>query len=82
MLRFSHRVVGKARYRREGDSLLGGVDSVEVVVGETGGSSVVFSVRKTDTGVEIASSDGRAFTAHLGFGETVEAPEGKVVISV
>lgn len=44
-------------------------------------ASVVFSARKTADGVEVSSSDGRAFTARLGFGEVVAASEGKVMLS-
>ena len=47
---------------------------------EMDGSTVVFSARKTDAGVEVSSSDGRGFTARLGFGEAVTAPEGKVLL--
>lgn len=56
-------------------------DAAEAVVTETDGSSVVFSARKTADGVEVSSSDGRAFTARLGFGEVVAASEGKVMLS-
>lgn len=47
---------------------------------EIGGSSVVFNARRTDDGIEVSSSDGRAFTARLGFGDIVDAPEGKAVL--
>lgn len=59
---------------------LDGVYAAEAVVTETDGSSVTFSARRTADGVEVSSSDGRTFTARLGFGETVAAPEGKVVL--
>lgn len=52
----------------------------KAVVTEMDGSTVVFSARKTDAGVEVSSSDGRGFTARLGFGEAVTAPEGKVLL--
>lgn len=52
----------------------------KAVVTEMDGSTVVFSTRKTDAGVEVSSSDGRGFTARLGFGEAVTAPEGKVLL--
>lgn len=41
-------------------------DAAEAVVSEIGGSSVVFNARRTDDGIEVSSSDGRAFTARLG----------------
>ena len=52
----------------------------KAVVTEMDGSTVVFSARKTNAGVEVSSSDGRGFTARLGFGEAVTAPEGKVLL--
>lgn len=52
----------------------------KAVVTEMDGSTVVFSARKTDAGVEVSSSDGRGFTARLGFGEAVTALEGKVLL--
>lgn len=55
-------------------------DDAKAVVTEMDGSTVVFSARKTDAGVEVSSSDGRGFTARLGFGEAVTAPEGKVLL--
>lgn len=55
-------------------------DAAEAVVSEIGGSSVVFNARRTDGGIEVSSSDGRAFTARLGFGDIVDAPEGKAVL--
>lgn len=55
-------------------------DDAKAVVTEMDGSTVVFSARKTDDGVEVSSSDGRGFTARLGFGEAVTAPEGKVLL--
>ena len=55
-------------------------DDAKAVVTEMDGSTVVFSARKTDAGVEVSSSDGRGFTARLGFGEAVIAPEGKVLL--
>ena len=55
-------------------------DDAKAVVTEMDGSTVVFSARKTDAGVEVSSSDGCGFTARLGFGEAVTAPEGKVLL--
>ena len=60
---------------------LDGTDAAKAVVTEADGSSVAFSARKTANGVEVSSSDGRAFTARLGFGEVVAASEGKVMLS-
>ena len=60
---------------------LDGTDAAEAVVTEADGSSVAFSARKTANGVEVSSSDGRAFTARLGFGEVVAASEGRVMLS-
>lgn len=60
---------------------LDGTDAAEAVVTEADGFSVTFSARKTANGVEVSSSDGRAFTARLGFGEVVAASEGRVMLS-
>ncbi len=55
-------------------------DRAEAVVTETDGSSVTFTACRTPIGTEIVSSDGRAFTARLGFGKIVAAQNGKVVL--
>ncbi len=60
---------------------LDGTDAAKAVVTEADGSSVAFSARKTANGVEVSSSDGRAFTVRLGFGEVVAASEGRVMLS-
>lgn len=57
------------------------VESAEAVVTEMDGSSVTFTARRTAAGVEVSSSDGRAFNARLGVdGEIVNAESGTVVL--
>jgi alpha-D-xyloside xylohydrolase len=57
------------------------VASAHVVVSEIDGASVEFTARRTDRGVEVASSDGRAFSARLGStGPVVQAQGGSVLL--
>ena len=56
-------------------------DTAEAVVTEINGTSVTFAARRTDAGVEVTSSDCRAFRARLGVdGEIVTADDGVVVL--
>ncbi|QOL34918.1 alpha-xylosidase [Bifidobacterium lemurum] len=52
------------------------VEAGEAVVTEVDGSSVTFTARKVDGGVEVSSSDGREFSAALGMGEAVASTGG------
>ncbi|MBS5401808.1 MAG: alpha-xylosidase [Bifidobacterium sp.] len=56
------------------------VDMASATVEDEHGDSVVFSARRTAEGVEVTSSDGRAFHARLGAGTVVDAPDGRVVL--
>ena len=49
------------------------ISAAEVTVSEEDGGSVVFTARRVGERIEIASSDGRAFRARLGFGAEVAA---------
>jgi len=42
------------------------IETASATVSETDGSSVVFTARRTGAGIEVSSSDGRAFRARLG----------------
>ena len=56
------------------------ISAAEVTVSEEDGGSVVFTARRMGERIEIASSDGRAFRARLGFGAEVAAPDGRIVL--
>ena len=60
---------------------LADAESAEAVVTEIDGASVTFSARRTQAGVEVTSSDGRAFTARLGAdGAIIESIDGSAML--
>ena len=57
------------------------IETASATVSETDGSSVVFTARRTGAGIEVSSSDGRAFRARLGStGDIVAAGDGTVLL--
>ena len=57
------------------------IETASAAVSETDGSSVVFTARRTGAGIEVSSSDGRAFRARLGStGDIVAAGDGTVLL--
>lgn len=57
------------------------IETASATVSETDGSSVVFTARRTGSGIEVSSSDGRAFRARLGStGDIVAAGDGTVLL--
>lgn len=53
---------------------------VDVAGAEMTAPTVTFRARRVADGVEVTSSDGRQFRARLGFGETIDAPDGRIVL--
>jgi len=57
------------------------IETASATVSEADGSSVVFTARRTGAGIEVSSSDGRAFRARLGStGDIVAAGDGTVLL--
>ncbi|TPF96027.1 alpha-xylosidase [Bifidobacterium sp. UTBIF-78] len=62
-------------------AFLNDVETAEATVSEIDSSSVVFTARRTENGIEIKSSDGRPFKARLGgSGRVVEASRGAATL--